>query len=153
MQTSLFTLGNLYFSLYAHGCVTSAWASSWFCFFSSSLVECLQSMQQGQASSRLLDVIKRSHPFAVVAIPLLTSGLQGRASLEMFRALFFGWVANNISLNHLVQNCIGKENPFGVSFLIRVALGTEIFHVLLWDFVVSASTPGGNWTKEMCENT
>lgn len=138
MQASLFALGNLYFSLHVHGCVTSACNSFWYCFFSSSLVECLQSMQRGQASSRFLDVIKRSHPFAVVAIPLLTSGLQERASLEIFRPLFFGWVSSNIYLNHLKQNCTGEGNLFGVCFLINypqnrsiqcLALGFCCFHI------------------------
>lgn len=47
---------------------------------------------------------------------------------------------------------MGKENPFAICFFFRVTLRTEIFHVLLCDFVVSTSIPGGNWTKEMYEN-
>lgn len=47
-------------------------------------------MQLGQGNSRFLDAIKKSLPFAVVALPGNPEVTSGIASHEMFKALFFG---------------------------------------------------------------
>lgn len=151
MQTFLFTLENLYFSLHAHG---STCASFWFCFFSSLFVKCLQSLKLGQGNSRFLDSIKRSLPFAVVALLCNPEVRSGIASHEVLKALLFGSLSRNIYLNHLMQNYLVKENFFVVCFLISRTWDSNTESILLlWDLVVFTSIAGRNWKRccmKMC---